>query len=75
MLLTAAVELGNVYLLGGTATLDKWDGVDSIFRRASSSFRVGDPVDAAAAKEAAAVKAATGPKEELKVMRCKLARP
>ena len=66
VLLTAAVEKGNVYLLGGTATLDAWDGVDAVFRRASSSFRVGEPVEAAAAKESAAAAVATGPREELK---------
>ena len=49
VLLTAAVEQGNCYLLGATAASERWDASEAGFRRASASFRVGaDAVDRAA---------------------------
>lgn len=41
VLLTAAVDNGNVILLGSTAASDRWAEAESGFRRAASSFRVG----------------------------------
>ena len=42
VLLTAAVELGNVYLLGATAGgAEAWSRAESGFRRAAKSFKVG----------------------------------
>ena len=41
VLLTAAVEAGNVYLVGCTASKDAWAEAEPGFRRASASFRVG----------------------------------
>ena len=50
VLLTAAVEQGNCYLLGATSSSERWASSEAGFRRASASFRVG--ADAAAnAKE------------------------
>ena len=41
VLLTAAVEQGNVYLLGCTASKERWEDAEAGFRRAARSFRVG----------------------------------
>ena len=41
VLLTAAVEAGNVYLVGCTASKEAWTEAEPGFKRASSSFRVG----------------------------------
>ena len=41
VLLTAAVEQGNCYLLGATAASERWDASEAGFRRAAASFRVG----------------------------------
>ena len=55
VLLTAAVEQGNVYLLGCTASKERWGDAEAGFRRAARSFRVGgEPAAEAAAKAAAA---------------------
>ena len=55
VLLTAAVEQGNCYLLGATAASERWDASEAGFRRASASFRVG--ADAVVAGGAPAVSA------------------
>jgi len=41
VLLTAAVEAGNVYLLGCTSSKETWSEAEAGFKRASNSFRVG----------------------------------
>ena len=41
VLLTAAVEAGNVYLVGCTASKEAWAEAEPGFKRASNSFRVG----------------------------------
>ena len=41
VLLTVAVEQGNAYLLGCTASGDAWGRAEAGFRRAAASFRVG----------------------------------
>ena len=41
VLLTVAVEQGNAYLLGCTASGDAWERAEAGFRRAAASFRVG----------------------------------
>lgn len=41
VLLTVAVEQGNAYLLGCTASGDAWGRAEAGFRRAATSFRVG----------------------------------
>jgi hypothetical protein len=54
VLLTAAVEQGNVYLLGCTASKERWGEAEAGFRRAARSFRVGGEPSAEAAAKAAA---------------------
>ena len=56
VLLTAAVDAGNVYLVGCTASNETWAEAEPGFRRASSSFRVG--ADAPEKKSPAPEKAA-----------------
>lgn len=41
VLLTAAVEQGNCYLLGAASASERWDASEAGFRRAAASFRVG----------------------------------
>ena len=53
VLLTAAVEAGNVYLVGCTASKEAWAEAEPGFRRASNSFRVG-PDKASAEKKSPA---------------------
>ena len=53
VLLTAAVEAGNVYLVGCTASKEAWAEAEPGFRRASNSFRVG-PEKASAEKKSPA---------------------
>lgn len=59
VLLTAAVEQGNCYLLGQTASVERWAGSEGGFERAASSFKVGP--DAVPPKEAS-VTLGTNPK-------------
>jgi hypothetical protein len=58
-LLTAAVEQGNCYLLGQTASVERWAGSEGGFERAAASFKVGP--DAVPPKEAS-VTLGTNPK-------------
>lgn len=60
VLLTAAVDSGNVILLGTTAPVDRWTEVEGGFRRAAASFKVGNIEVVAAAKAAAAAAGAGG---------------
>jgi hypothetical protein len=41
VLLTAAVEYGNVILLGATASAARWSEAEGGFKRAAASFKVG----------------------------------
>jgi hypothetical protein len=59
VLLTAAVEQGNCYLLGQTASVERWAGSEGGFERAAASFKVGP--DAVPPKEAS-VTLGTNPK-------------
>ena len=65
VLLTAAVEQGNCYLLGATAASERWDASEAGFRRASASFRVG--ADAVAAPAAPAAKEREAPAGEVRL--------
>ena len=51
VLLTAAVEAGNVYLVGCTASKEAWAEAEPGFKRASNSFRVGPGPDKAISAE------------------------
>ena len=59
VLLTAAVEAGNVYLVGCTASKEAWTEAEPGFKRASSSFRVG--AEATSSEKKIAASAAPAP--------------
>lgn len=64
ILLTAAVDGGNVVLLGATATKETWEAAESGFRRAAATFKVGPDAASTASKPAAAAQEAKAARGE-----------